>query len=104
MAFYIHQKCINVIYCQIRYHCLKGVIDLLKKELNAQVLIDLLINFPVVAKAANKENFKDVISDFEAASNVVEEANFLYDLFNLSTEEIIEKWYDKEAIQNAIKL
>jgi len=75
--------------------------NMLKKTLNAETLISLLVELPVLSTASKTEDAKAILERFEVAENE-NEMQFLKDLFTLKTNEVVEKWYNKEELMKKV--
>lgn len=74
---------------------------MLKETLNAQTLIDLLVELPVLSISTKSVDAKEVLERLEVEGNS-KELQFLKDLFTLQTEEVVEKWYNKEELMEKV--
>ncbi len=74
---------------------------MLKETLNAQTLIDLLVELPVLSISTKSVDAKEVLERLEVEGNG-KELQFLKDLFTLQTEEVVEKWYNKEELMEKV--
>lgn len=75
---------------------------MLKETLNVGSLVEVLIELPVISKAANTNDVKEALERFEITDPNAKEIQFLKDLFTLNTDEVVEKWYNKEALMKKV--
>ncbi|GEM_PF-6048381 len=74
---------------------------MLKETLNAQTLVELLVELPVLSISTKSVDAKEVLGRLEVEGDG-KELQFLKDLFTLQTEEVVEKWYNKEELMEKV--
>lgn len=78
----------------------QGVFKIRVKELNLEVVGAIMLKVAPVSKMANHKWPKSTMRDY-IDPNSTGEAEFVRDLFVLTTDEIVEKWYG--GIEGAAK-
>lgn len=63
-------------------------------DLNTEAIAQTLLRVPLVAMHAHHKYPKSTLKDYVVPSEDNLEAQFVKDVFTLTTDEIIEKWYD----------
>lgn len=64
------------------------------QELNAEALAQTLMRVPLVSMQANHKYPKSTLKDYILPSENNLESQFVKDVYTLTTEEIIDKWYN----------
>ncbi|QUG79117.1 hypothetical protein [Bacillus subtilis] len=65
-------------------------------DLDEKRLGEMIWKIPLISKKLNHVHMKGSVRDYINPNSDILEQEFIYDLFTLKTDEMIEKWYDGE--------